>query len=114
MAQMTLMTGPERRRRWRSEEKSQILAEAFAPGAVVADVARRYDVATSLVYQWRREAAAFESPGFVPGVVADGGGEADRGGPRTALVVDLPGGVRVRVAASAPASVVAAALRALR
>ena len=102
------------RRRWRSEEKSQILAEAFAPGAVVADVARRYDVATSLVYQWRREAAAFESPGFVPGVVVDGGGEADRGGPRTALVVDLPGGVRVRVAASAPASVVAAALRALR
>ena len=41
MGQITVMTGPERRRQWRDEERLQILAEAFAPGACVADVARR-------------------------------------------------------------------------
>ncbi|MDP1640713.1 MAG: transposase, partial [Phenylobacterium sp.] len=50
MAHISLITGPERRRRWRDEEKLAILAEAFSPGAVVTDVARRRDVATSLIY----------------------------------------------------------------
>ena len=41
MGQITVMTGPERRRRWSEEERIEILAEAFAPGACVADVSRR-------------------------------------------------------------------------
>jgi transposase len=53
MAQMTLITGAERRRRWSSEERRQILAEANAPGAIIAEVARRADVCTSLIYKWR-------------------------------------------------------------
>ena len=35
------VTGVVRRRRWRDEEKGRIVAEAVAPGAVIADVARR-------------------------------------------------------------------------
>ena len=54
MGQIRVMTGPERRRRWRDEERFQILTEAFAPAACVADVARRWDVSTSLIYTWRR------------------------------------------------------------
>ncbi|WP_188713479.1 hypothetical protein [Croceicoccus mobilis] len=38
MGQITVMTGPERRRRCSEEERIEILAEAFAPGACVADV----------------------------------------------------------------------------
>jgi len=38
-----LLSGPERRQRW-SEEQKQALVAAFAPGAVVAEVARRADV----------------------------------------------------------------------
>ena len=34
---MTLLTGPERRRRWDDDVREQILAEAFSPGAIVAD-----------------------------------------------------------------------------
>ena len=41
MARLTLITGAERRRRWSSEERQQILAEVKAPGAIVAEVARR-------------------------------------------------------------------------
>ncbi|WP_352614528.1 transposase [Mesorhizobium sp. M0323] len=51
MSHVTLLTGPERRRRWREEDQCRILAAAFAPGATVAAVARQYDVATSLIYR---------------------------------------------------------------
>jgi hypothetical protein len=47
MTHMTLLTGPERRRRWSEDDRDRILAASFAPGAVVADVARqRPDVGT--------------------------------------------------------------------
>lgn len=49
--------GPERRRLWRPEEKLAVLAEAFAPGVIVADVTRQRDVATSLIYQQRPHSA---------------------------------------------------------
>ena len=65
MSQMIVQTGPERRRRWSLEDQRRILASAFAPGAIVADVARRNEVATSLIYKWRREALV-EGAAFAP------------------------------------------------
>lgn len=50
MTQMTLMREPERRRRWSDQEQREILAAAFSPGAMVADVSRRFDVSTRLIY----------------------------------------------------------------
>jgi hypothetical protein len=38
---MTLITGGERRRRWSSEDRTQIVAAIEEQGAVVAEVARR-------------------------------------------------------------------------
>lgn len=55
MGQVTVFSGPERRRRWSDEERLQIVAEAFAPGARVADVCRRHDVSSGLIYTWRRK-----------------------------------------------------------
>ena len=55
MGQITVMSGPERRRRWSHDERLQILRDAFSPGACVAEVARRYDVSTALIYIWRRK-----------------------------------------------------------
>ncbi len=54
MGRMEILTGVERRRRWSSEEKLQILREASAPGSSVGTVARRYDICRSQIYQWRR------------------------------------------------------------
>ena len=51
---MEILTGVERRRRWSSEEKLQILREASAPGSSVGAVARRHDLCRSQIYQWRR------------------------------------------------------------
>ena len=51
---MEILTGVERRRRWSSEEKLQILREASDPGSSVGAVARRHDICRSQIYQWRR------------------------------------------------------------
>jgi transposase len=51
-----LITGEARRRRWTAEEKAQILAESFEPGARVADVARRHGVNRGLLWTWRHQA----------------------------------------------------------
>ena len=48
--------GDGRRRRWSDQEKARIVAESFAPGAVVAEVARRHDARAQQVHGWRRDA----------------------------------------------------------
>jgi transposase len=122
MSQITVLTGPERRRRWSDEQRFSILAEAFASGACVADVARRHDVSTGLIYTWRRKLRR-ELPGPAASTsLATGFAEAvltDEPEPKlrdrcSAIVIDLPGGGRVSISASAPAALAAAALKALR
>jgi transposase len=64
-----LITGEERRRRWRADEKAEILAESFQPGASVSEVARRHGVSRGLLWTWRHEArkrAAAAGQTFVP------------------------------------------------
>ena len=67
---MEIITGVERRRRWRDEEKLRILAELDEPGARFNDVARRHDVSRGLLWQWRdaqrRGKLVAEAPGFLP------------------------------------------------
>ena len=50
------VTGVVRRRRWSDEEKGRIVAEAIAPGAVIADVARRHDLVPQHLWNWIRAA----------------------------------------------------------
>ena len=50
---MEIITGVERRRRWRLEEKLRIVAEVEQPGASFADVARRHEVSRGLLWNWR-------------------------------------------------------------
>lgn len=58
MSHVTLLTGPERRRRSSEEDQCRIWPRHSPPGATVAAVARQYDVATSLIYKWRRTVRA--------------------------------------------------------
>ena len=123
MGRMTLITGGERRRRWSDEERARILAAVDEPGAVVAEVARRADICTSLVYQWRRAARAaraaanasgfsqvvVESPPEPPIAKLSPAGESDRG----AILVEIRD-ARIRIGANASTALITATLKALR
>ena len=117
MTHVTVMTGPERRRHWRDDERRMILAAANAPGAVVAAVARQYDVATSLIYKWRREQRELAGETtFVPAIVIDDTKMPSVMAPalNPVIVVDLAQGARVSIHSGASTALVSAALKALR
>ena len=113
--QTSLITGPERRRVWSEDQKLAVLTAAFSPGAKVAEVARRADVCTSLIYRWRRDLAAETPAGFLPTLLTDertAGGEAVK--PKPTIVVELTGERRVKIDSGTDPALVAAVLRALR
>ena len=55
MSQITVISGPERRRVWSEEQKRQLVAAIAAPGANVAEIARRADVRPNQIYRWRQQ-----------------------------------------------------------
>lgn len=115
MSYSTLIIGPERRRLWSEEQKQELLAEAFGPGGNVTETARRAEVHTSLLYRWRRASRMAPTvPSFVPAVLAGPPDRAPNRADGPVIVVELAEGVRVNVTATAPASLVAATLKALR
>jgi len=68
---MEIITGVERRRHWRCDEKLRIVAEVERPGASFNDVARRHEVSRGLLWNWRRQVrsgvlAPEPLPMFVP------------------------------------------------
>lgn len=118
------VTGVVRRRRWTDEEKGRVVAEAVAPGAVIAAVARRHELAPQHLSNWIRAAKdghfalpANDAPAFVPVVVEP----APTNKPnksirreRSAGIEIAIGAVKVRVPDGADARTVEAVLRAVR
>jgi len=115
MARFALISGPERRRRWSEERKREVVAAAFAPDAIVAEVARRADVRPGQIYRWRRELRS-GGAGFAAVVVtaeADcGPGIASRSG--EAIEIQFSGVACLRIPPSTPPELAAAVVRALQ
>lgn len=114
--------GAEPRRRFSDDDKARIVSEAMLPGVLVADVARRYRICSSLLYRWRRmllrdgvapEAATLPAPApmFVPVEVA-GATTLVRSEPLGPGVVEVigAGGQRIRLAPPIDARVLKAVL----
>ena len=55
MTRVTVLPGPERRRRWTPAEKHRIVEESLAAEASVVEVARRHDIHPNLLHLWRRQ-----------------------------------------------------------
>jgi transposase len=111
-----------RRRRWSDEEKGRIVAEAIAPGAVVAEVARRHDLAPQHLSNWIKAAKdgrlvlpADEMPTFVP-VVSVESAHATEAAPerRRSFIEIIIGAIKVRVLGGANTRDIEAVLRAVR
>jgi transposase len=125
-----VLGGVERRRRWSSDEKTRIVEETLVPGAKISEVARRNGISASLLFTWRRQARAIESPAAVvprftavqivgPGPVAEiaksPSDEPPQSRPaasgRSGLIeISLGGGKRVRVDANVDAAALARVL----
>jgi transposase len=105
-----------RRRRWNEEEKRAIVAESFAPGAVVAEVARRVDVSPGQIYRWRQEERA-AAAGFAPLLITAPEAGESTAGPRchgeAAIEMEFVGKIIVRIPSSIPAELAAAVVNAL-
>jgi transposase len=120
-----IITGVERRRSWRPEDKLRILAELDEPGAKFVEVARRNEVSRGLLWQWRdaqrrgtlvAEEATFMAVRVMPELpVAASPAEPTASSPSADRLIErddrieivLPDGTAVRV----PETVGSAALR---
>jgi transposase len=111
MAQIHIMTGPERRRPWSDEQKRTIVAAAFAPGAVVSDVARQADVHPSLIYRWRQELRAL--PGLAEVIVTPEPPDGMSARAEAVIEVEVGERARVRIPAATPPELAAAVIAAL-
>jgi transposase len=112
VASVEVLAGPERRRRWSSEQKQAIVAAAFAPGAVVREVARQADVTSSLIYRWRRDLRAVAN-GFARVLVAPAGDGIAAPPPMPAIEIEFAGHVRARIPAAVSPALAAAVVGAL-
>jgi transposase len=118
---MEIRAGIVRRRRWTDGEKGRIVAEAVAPGAVIAAVARRHDLAPQHLSNWIRAAKdgrlalpAADEVAFVPVVACGRTGSASAVSREDAPAIEITmGSVVVRVANGADRRTVEAVLRVL-
>lgn len=105
---------PEPRRAFSEADKRRIVEEACRPGGSVSGVARRYGIATRLLFKWKQDVGPSEMPEsstFLPVTVVDQPPEAGAAMPSPAptpviversapgIEVELIGGRRVRFAA---------------
>jgi transposase len=65
-----VLSGPERRRRWSTEEKLNILAQSVAPGSSPALTRRLHGISSGQLYTWRKQFRRGELTGFVPVSIA--------------------------------------------
>jgi len=115
-----IQVGVGRRRRWSDEAKGRIVAESYAPGAIVSEVARRHDISPQHLFAWRKAARggalslpADTAPLFVPVITDlhhDGAMPAAMAG---AITIEI-GGVVVRAAPGADPAWLRDVLRAVK
>ncbi len=130
---MEIITGAERRRQWRTEDKLRILAELDEPGVKFTDVARRHDLSRGLLWQWRdarrRGKLVAEEPAFVPlrvvselpapepqraAAMSPAAPAGADGPPDERIEIVLPDGTAVRVAEGISTAALRRVLSALR
>lgn len=123
MTTVTVLPGPERRRRWTLAEKHRIVAESLASETSVVAVARRHDIHPNLLHLWRRQArcATVASVGRRSDApanevrfasVAIAADERVLATPRGTIEVEFASGTRLRITGSVDAAAVSAAIAA--
>ena len=115
-----IRTGVGSRRRWSDEEKGRIVAESYASGAIVSEVARRHEMSPQHLFSWRKAArtgrlslAVDADPMFVPIVSIPDMGMAVRPLTSGSITIEVAGAV-VRAEPGADLRWLADVLRAVK
>ena len=124
MQRIEIISAKAPRRRWNEDEKRRLVAEAFAPGAVVSHVARRHGVAESCLFSWRKrcvrlsDEAQQDQPRLIPVMVEPPPPvpPSEPTVPHTSCpaVITWADGTRLEVPAGYPGSALKALIAALR
>ena len=95
LGRVEVRTGVGRRRRWTEEQKGRIVAESYRAGAVVSEVARRYEISPQHLFAWRKAARAGllvlpneEELTFVP-IVTPGDNSTTVGNPQESRLIRM-------------------------
>ena len=64
-ARMEVVARDSGRRKWTTEQKLEILRDAFGPGGSVREAIELHEVSSGLLYTWRRQAVAGTLDGSV-------------------------------------------------
>ncbi len=113
--QVEVITSVERRRRWSSAEKEQLVAASLEPCAVVSALAREAGVHPSQLYKWRRQLYARQgaASGFAPVQIVGATAVPGLPAPVGVIEIELAGGTRLRITGAVDAATVSAAVAAL-
>ena len=121
-----ILTSGGERQRWPSGLKAKIVAESYAPGVVVTELARRYGALASQVHAWRKAARegrlvlpSEAMPAFAQVVVTPAPPPRPRPAAsahaKSAATIEIDAdGVHVRVRGDADPALVGAIVRALK
>ncbi|MGY4426144.1 IS66-like element accessory protein TnpA [Bradyrhizobium sp. JR3.5] len=124
MSKVSILSGPERRRRWSTIEKLRIVEESQTPSASVVDVARRHDVHPNLLTVWRRQARAGSLGAVAPrqesdvqfaavSVAPEPPALAARAGTSGTIEIAFSSGVQLRITGAVDPATLTAAVAAL-
>jgi transposase len=107
-----VLPGVSRRRVWSTEEKLRILAQSLAPGSSPRLTCRMHGISSGQLYTWRKQFRSGELTGFVPVSITPEASVLPApvavvpAAPATGIVeVELPSGVKLRVAGDVDSAV---------
>lgn len=107
-----IITSVERRRRWKSAEKEQLVAASLEPDASVSSIAREAGIHPSQLYGWRRQLRARPGLGFAPVQIAPEVSPSGLAG-LGAIEIEFASGARMRITGVVDPAILTAAVAAL-
>lgn len=107
-----VITSVQRRRRWSTAEKQQLVVASLEPGASVTALAREAGIHASQLYGWRRQLRPLPSMSFAPVRIGPDAAGAGVVGPGT-IEIEFAAGARLRIAGAADPATLTAAIAAL-
>ncbi len=107
-----VITSVERRRRWSSAEKEQLVAASLEPGASVSAVAREAGIHPGQLYGWRRQLRAPSRIGFAAVRIAPDMAQAGLSGSGT-IEIEFATGARMRITGAVDPAMLTAAVAVL-